>query len=118
MQGVLKSIPVPPEILAVPGHYSVVGLLPDDHTFAKGSLFVLAPGTQGVVFDVDGECCLVAGLELIMAWCCQCLCLLCPLRRRPDIAPAPARVLLLAPIMSQPCLYSQCLIGTRCSAQL
>ena len=55
MQGVLNRIPVPPEILAVPGHYSVVGLLPDDHTFAKGSLFILTPGTQGVVFDVDGE---------------------------------------------------------------
>ena len=48
----LKNIPVPAEILAVPGHYSVVGLLPDDHTFAKGSLFILKPGTQAIVFDM------------------------------------------------------------------
>ena len=50
----LKNIPVPAEVLANPGHYSVVGLLPDDHTFAKGSLFILKRGTQGVVFDMDG----------------------------------------------------------------
>ena len=54
MQGVLKNIPVPPDVLSIPGHYSVVGLLPDDHTYAKGSLFILKPGTQGVVFDMDG----------------------------------------------------------------
>lgn len=45
---------MPPRVASVPGHYSIVGLLPEDHTFCKGSLFILAPGTQCVVFDVDG----------------------------------------------------------------
>jgi hypothetical protein len=53
-QGKLANVPVPPRIAATPGHYSMVGLLPEDHTFAKGSLFILAPRTKCVVFDVDG----------------------------------------------------------------
>lgn len=56
MQGKLMSVPVPPRVASVPGHYSIVGLLPEDHTFCKGSLFILTPGTQCVVFDVDGVC--------------------------------------------------------------
>lgn len=55
MQGQLNGIPVPEFVWATPGHYSVVALLPEDHTFAKGSLFVLAPGTKCVVFDMDGR---------------------------------------------------------------
>lgn len=54
MQGRLTSVPVPTKIAQTPGHYSIVGLLPEDHTFSKGSLFILAPGTKCVVFDLDG----------------------------------------------------------------
>ncbi|KAK9805362.1 hypothetical protein WJX73_006658 [Symbiochloris irregularis] len=52
--GRLKHVPIPSNIWATPGHYSVIGLLPDDHTYAKGSLFIVKPGTKAVVFDVDG----------------------------------------------------------------
>lgn len=54
MQGKLNSVPVPPRIAQQPGHYSIVGLLPEDHTFSKGMLFLLQPGTKCVIFDVDG----------------------------------------------------------------
>lgn len=54
MQGRLKHVPIPDNIWSAPGHYSVIGLLPDDHTYAKGSLFIIKPGTKAVVFDVDG----------------------------------------------------------------
>jgi phosphatidate phosphatase PAH1 len=37
-----------------PGHYDIVSLLPGDNTFARGSLYVLKPGTKLVLFDVDG----------------------------------------------------------------
>lgn len=53
-QGKLNSVPVPPRIAQQPGHYSIVGLLPEDHTFSKGMLFLLQPGTKCVIFDVDG----------------------------------------------------------------
>ena len=53
-QGRLEGVPVPPRIAQQPGHYSVVGLLPEDHTFSKGMLFLLEPGTKCVIFDVDG----------------------------------------------------------------
>ena len=46
---------MPPRIAQQPGHYSVVGLLPEDHTFSKGMLFLLEPGTKCVIFDVDGR---------------------------------------------------------------
>jgi hypothetical protein len=36
------------------GHYDIVALLPEDNTFARGSLFILKPGTQCVLFDMDG----------------------------------------------------------------
>ena len=55
MQGRLRHVPIPSNIWATPGHYSVIGLLPDDHTYAKGSLFIIKPGTKAVVFDVDGK---------------------------------------------------------------
>ncbi len=32
-----------------------MSLLPDDYTSAKGSLFILKPGIEAVVFDMDGE---------------------------------------------------------------
>lgn len=48
-------MPVPLKIAHTPGHYSIVGLLPEDHTFSKGSLFILAPGTKCVIFDLDGR---------------------------------------------------------------
>ena len=35
-------------------HYSVVGLLPEDHTFSKGRPFLLEPKPKCVIFDVDG----------------------------------------------------------------
>ena len=54
VQGRLRHVPIPSNIWATPGHYSVIGLLPDDHTYAKGSLFIIKPGTKAVVFDVDG----------------------------------------------------------------
>ena len=54
MQGRLRHVPIPSNVWATPGHYSVIGLLPDDHTYAKGSLFIVKPGTKAVVFDVDG----------------------------------------------------------------
>ncbi|CAK0735032.1 hypothetical protein CVIRNUC_000518 [Coccomyxa viridis] len=53
-KGKLEGVPVPPRIAQQPGHYSVVGLLPEDHTFSKGMLFLLEPGTKCVIFDVDG----------------------------------------------------------------
>lgn len=53
-QGKLDGVPVPPRIAQQSGHYSVVGLLPEDHTFSKGMLFLLEPGTKCVIFDVDG----------------------------------------------------------------
>ena len=52
--GALGPIEVPPDISTVPGHYNVTALLPQDNTFAKGSLYILAPGTQCVVMDMDG----------------------------------------------------------------
>lgn len=55
LQGQLNGIPLPDEVLRTPGHYSVVALLPEDHTYAKGSLFILAPGTKCIVFDMDGK---------------------------------------------------------------
>ena len=55
-QGKLNSVPVPPRIAQQPGHWSIVGLLPEDHTFSKGMLFLLEPGTKCVIFDVDGAC--------------------------------------------------------------
>lgn len=55
MQGKLNSIAVPQKIADTLGHYSIVGLLPEDHTFSKGSLFLLAPGTKCVIFDLDGK---------------------------------------------------------------
>jgi hypothetical protein len=53
-QGKLNSVPIPPRIAQQPGHWSIVGLLPEDHTFSKGMLFLLQPGTKCVIFDVDG----------------------------------------------------------------
>ena len=32
----------------------MLGLLPDDNTFGRGSMYMLEPGTQCVVFDLDG----------------------------------------------------------------
>lgn len=62
LQGKLANVPVPRRIASTPGHYSIVGLLPEDHTFAKGSLFILAPGTKCIVFDLDG----------VLAWQLPC----------------------------------------------
>jgi len=53
-KGQLNGIPLPDEVLRTPGHYSVVALLPEDHTYSKGSLFILRPDTPCVVFDLDG----------------------------------------------------------------
>ncbi|GAB4820517.1 hypothetical protein N2152v2_007563 [Parachlorella kessleri] len=52
--GDLGPITLPPTICKTPGHYEFVSLLPDDYTSAKGSLFILKPGTKAVVFDMDG----------------------------------------------------------------
>ncbi|KAK9824108.1 hypothetical protein WJX72_007801 [[Myrmecia] bisecta] len=53
-KGQLKKVPVPDFVYKTPGHYNIIGLLPEDNTYAKGSLFILEPGTQCVVFDLDG----------------------------------------------------------------
>lgn len=53
-QGRLVGVPVPGNVWTTPGHYNVVGLLPEDNTFAKGSLFILERGSKCVVFDMDG----------------------------------------------------------------
>ncbi|CAD7701424.1 unnamed protein product [Ostreobium quekettii] len=47
-------VELPEKFLYSPGHYLVLGLLPDDNTFGRGSMFMLEPGTQCVVFDLDG----------------------------------------------------------------
>ncbi|KAK2076228.1 hypothetical protein QBZ16_001160 [Prototheca wickerhamii] len=52
--GRLGPLPLPPTVAAAPGHWEFVGLLPDDYSSAKGSLFMLQPGTKAVVFDLDG----------------------------------------------------------------
>ena len=52
--GRLGPIPLPEEIATTSGHYDVLALLPEDNTFARGSLFMLAPGTKCVLFDMDG----------------------------------------------------------------
>lgn len=36
------------------GHYHILGLLPDDNTYGRGSMFILEKGTKCVVFDLDG----------------------------------------------------------------
>eukprot|EP00803_Ostreobium_quekettii_P011294 evm.model.scf_1770.2 EVM.evm.TU.scf_1770.2 scf_1770:2991-11514(-) len=45
---------LPDRFLYTPGHYQVLALLPDDNTYGRGSMFMLEPGTQCVVFDLDG----------------------------------------------------------------
>lgn len=52
--GSLGPIECPSRMASTPGHYNVIALLPEDNTFAKGSLYVLKPGTKCVVMDVDG----------------------------------------------------------------
>ena len=48
------------------GHYEVIAMLPDDYTSAKGSLFILQPGTRAVVFDLDGT--ITVGDSQVRAW--------------------------------------------------
>ena len=68
-----------PLMLFCAGHYEFVSLLPDDYTSAKGSLFILKPGTKAVVFDMDGEgariarpslshCSFVAHISITFRW--------------------------------------------------
>ncbi|KDD74816.1 hypothetical protein H632_c1055p0, partial [Helicosporidium sp. ATCC 50920] len=52
--GKLGPLALPPSLARTPGHYEVLGVLPDDYTFAKGSLYILRPGTRAVVVDMDG----------------------------------------------------------------
>ncbi|KAL6779212.1 hypothetical protein ACKKBF_B18325 [Auxenochlorella protothecoides x Auxenochlorella symbiontica] len=52
--GRLGPLPVTQSVASTPGHYEFVGLLPDDYSYAKGSMFMLEPGTRAVVFDLDG----------------------------------------------------------------
>jgi hypothetical protein len=52
--GTLGPVPVPESLVTTPGHYNVLALLPQDNTFARGSLFILKPGTKCVLFDLDG----------------------------------------------------------------
>ena len=48
-----------------PCHYDVVALLPEDNTFARGSIYILAPGTKLVLFDMDGT--ITVGDEQVVA---------------------------------------------------
>ena len=85
-QGQLNGVSVPDTVWATPGHYSVVALLPEDHTYAKGSLFILAPGTKCVVFDMDGAqaaqaCGLVCCREISSAGALSIAC--CPCHKTP-----------------------------------
>ena len=45
---------MPGNIATQAGHYDIMALLPGDNTFARGSLFMLEPGTKVVLFDLDG----------------------------------------------------------------
>ncbi|GMH39222.1 hypothetical protein BSKO_07120 [Bryopsis sp. KO-2023] len=47
-------VPAPKRFTYSPGHYHILGLLPDDNTFGRGSIFMLERGTKCVVFDLDG----------------------------------------------------------------
>lgn len=52
--GTLGPVHVPESMSTTPGHYNVLALLPQDNTFARGSLFILEPKTKCVLFDLDG----------------------------------------------------------------
>ena len=52
--GKLGPVELPIGIVSHPGHYDIVALLPEDNTFARGSLYLLRPGTKCVLFDMDG----------------------------------------------------------------
>lgn len=45
---------MPEKIATTPGHYDIFALLPEDNTFARGSLYILRPGAKLVLFDMDG----------------------------------------------------------------
>eukprot|EP01026_Neomeris_dumetosa_P070933 TRINITY_DN712_c0_g1_i2.p1 TRINITY_DN712_c0_g1~~TRINITY_DN712_c0_g1_i2.p1 ORF type:complete len:599 (-),score=58.43 TRINITY_DN712_c0_g1_i2:1196-2992(-) len=53
-KGLLEEVSLPESIYGTPGHYNVTAFLPEDNTFAKGSLFMLKRGTPCIVFDLDG----------------------------------------------------------------
>eukprot|EP01025_Chloroclados_australasicus_P011072 TRINITY_DN147_c1_g1_i3.p1 TRINITY_DN147_c1_g1~~TRINITY_DN147_c1_g1_i3.p1 ORF type:complete len:802 (+),score=62.20 TRINITY_DN147_c1_g1_i3:219-2624(+) len=53
-RGLLTEVPLPDQILQKASHYNIMAFLPEDNTFAKGSLFMLQPNTPCVVFDLDG----------------------------------------------------------------
>lgn len=42
-------MPVPDNVWTTPGHYNIVGLLPEDNTYAKGSMYILEPASLSVV---------------------------------------------------------------------
>lgn len=52
--GTLGPVPVPESVATTAGHYNVLALLPQDNTFARGSLYILEPKTKVVLFDLDG----------------------------------------------------------------
>ena len=51
-QGQLRGVPVPDNVWTTPGHYNIVGLLPEDNTYAKGSMYILEPVRISVVLCV------------------------------------------------------------------
>lgn len=52
--GTLGPIPLPDAVVTTAGHYNVLALLPQDNTFARGSLYILKRKTKCVLFDLDG----------------------------------------------------------------
>ena len=64
--GKLGPIEVPERIATTPGHYDIVALLPEDNTFARGSLFIMQPGCKCVLFDMDGT--ITVGDQEVRAW--------------------------------------------------
>ena len=64
LQGQLRGVPVPDNVWNTPGHYNIIGLLPEDNTYAKGSMYILEPASISVVLCVTGMPCLsCAGLQ-------------------------------------------------------
>eukprot|EP01026_Neomeris_dumetosa_P061563 TRINITY_DN58113_c0_g1_i1.p1 TRINITY_DN58113_c0_g1~~TRINITY_DN58113_c0_g1_i1.p1 ORF type:complete len:768 (-),score=71.74 TRINITY_DN58113_c0_g1_i1:493-2742(-) len=53
-RGLLQDISLPESMRRNPGLYDVWAFLPEDNTYAKGSMFMLQPGTPCIVFDLDG----------------------------------------------------------------
>ena len=47
-------MPVPDNVWNTPGHYNIVGLLPEDNTYAKGSMYILEPASMSPELRITG----------------------------------------------------------------